>query len=185
MVVVSAQQSTRQRILGAAERLVLGDGVAKLTLDAIAQEAGVSKGGLLYHFGSKDALITGLVEYLTERYEQRIDEQLDATADVGSWVRAYVAATFLPGTAGPDQTRRASAALLAAMAADPGLLDPLRARYEEWQQRIERDGIEPATATLVRLAADGLWFAELFGLAPPSGTLRERVREQLLTLAGR
>jgi Tetracyclin repressor-like, C-terminal domain len=47
------------------------------------------------------------------------------------------------------------------------------------QERLARDGIDPATATLVRLATNGLWFADLFGLASPGGrpvTSKERVR---------
>ena len=62
------------------------------------------------------------------------------------------------------------------------LLAPLRARYAEWQQQIEHDGIDPAIATLVRLAADGLWFADMFGLAPPSAALRARMLDTLIAL---
>ena len=51
----------RDQLLDAAERVVRRDGVARLTLDAVAAEAGTSKGGLLYHFASRDALITAMV----------------------------------------------------------------------------------------------------------------------------
>jgi hypothetical protein len=44
---------SKDRILDAAERVVLRDGVTHLTLDAVAAETGISKGGLLYHFPSK------------------------------------------------------------------------------------------------------------------------------------
>jgi hypothetical protein len=44
------------------------------------------------------------------------------------------------------------------------------------------DGIDPVDATLVRLAADGLWFCELLGLGPPSGALREQVLERMRSL---
>ena len=37
---------------------------ARATMDATARAAGVSKGGLLYHFASKDALEAGLIERL-------------------------------------------------------------------------------------------------------------------------
>jgi hypothetical protein len=38
-------------------------------------------------------------------------------------------------------------------------------------------------ATVARLAADGLWLAELFGMGPPTGELRERVVQRLLDMA--
>src|SRR3712207_9422759 len=49
--------TTLFRSLEAAERVVARDGVARLSLDAVAGNADVSKGGLLYHFPNKDALI--------------------------------------------------------------------------------------------------------------------------------
>jgi AcrR family transcriptional regulator len=52
------------RILDASETLIIARGVGGLTLEAAAREAGVSKGGLLYHFASKEALIEALLRRL-------------------------------------------------------------------------------------------------------------------------
>jgi len=41
--------AARDRILDAAEQLVAHQGASNLTLEAVAQAASVSKGGLLYH----------------------------------------------------------------------------------------------------------------------------------------
>jgi hypothetical protein len=60
----------------------------------------------------------------------------------------------------------------------------VRERYAIWQDRVEREGSDPVDATVARLAADGLWLAELLGIAPPRGNLRERVLARLLELAG-
>lgn len=49
--------SKRSSILLAASIVVKNNGVEKLTLEAVAKEAGVSKGGLLHHFPNKEALI--------------------------------------------------------------------------------------------------------------------------------
>ena len=70
--------------------------------------------------------------------------------------------------------------MIAGVAADPGLLEPLRERFAAWQHALTADGISPASASLMRLAADGLWFTELFGLAPLDEHLRAAVREELL-----
>ena len=70
---------------------------------------------------------------------------------------------------------RLGAALLAAAAAEPELLIPLQRAADGWQARLEQDGLDPATATVVRLACDGLWLCDLFGLASPRGDLRARV----------
>ena len=53
----------------ATSQIVQCKGVAKLTLEAVAKEAGVSKGGLLYHFSNKEALIEGMIVRGVEDYE--------------------------------------------------------------------------------------------------------------------
>ncbi|MDD0859232.1 TetR/AcrR family transcriptional regulator [Arthrobacter alpinus] len=58
---MTTQTSTRERILGAYEDLLIVDGPRMATLDAVAAAAGVSKGGLLYHFKSKEALTEALL----------------------------------------------------------------------------------------------------------------------------
>lgn len=176
---------TRGKLLEAAERIVLGDGAKKLTLDAVAREAGVSKGGLLYHFPSKDALVAEMVEHLAvERFERELERRMDESNESpppdGSWVRAYVDATFEPED--QDRNLAVQSGLFAAVANDPALLEPLRQRYGALQERTENDGVDPALATVARLASDGLWFLELFDIPAVEGELREQVLKALREL---
>lgn len=175
---------TRRRLLEAAERLVLREGSGRLTLDAVAREAGTSKGGLLYHFPSKGALISAMVEHLAmERFERELDRRIEGSEPgEGHWVRAYVEATFEPEDR--DRNLAVQSGLFAAVANDPSLLDPLRERYNALQQRAENDGVDPALATVARLASDGLWFLELFDLPAVEGELREEVLQRLREIAG-
>jgi AcrR family transcriptional regulator len=76
---VTAQRSdtmdvVHDRILDAAEGLILTRGVAGFTLDGVAQAAGVSKGGLLYHFRSKDSLISGMQRRMASRMAETLRE---------------------------------------------------------------------------------------------------------------
>jgi AcrR family transcriptional regulator len=173
---------THRKLLEAAERLVLGEGAGRLTLDAVAREAGVSKGGLLYHFPSKEALVAEMVEHLAiERFERELERRISPDSCDGSWVRAYVEATFEPED--HDRNLTVQSGLFAAVANDPSLLDPLRERYHALQERAENDGVDPALATIARLASDGLWFLELFDIPAVEGELREQVFQHLCELA--
>ena len=58
--------AARAKVLRAFASLLVEQGERAATLEAVAERAGVSKGGLLYHFGSKDALADGLTEHLRE-----------------------------------------------------------------------------------------------------------------------
>lgn len=51
----------RLRVLDAAERIVKARGAANLTYDELVQESGVSRGGITYHFPTKDDLLRALI----------------------------------------------------------------------------------------------------------------------------
>jgi AcrR family transcriptional regulator len=177
--------ATRQRIVEAAGEVVLRDGVAHLTLEATAAEAGLSKGGVLYHFASRDALVSGMVERMIEEFDRDLEARTVDPGTPGAFTRAYLAATLETGPDDRGIEDRLGAALLAAAAAQPELLAPLHRAFARWQARIEDDGIDPARATALRLAADGLWLSEVFGLAAPTGELRRQLGRELGRLADR
>jgi AcrR family transcriptional regulator len=177
--------ATKRRILGAAERVVLRDGVGHLTLEAAATEAGLSKGGVLYHYPTRDALVAAMVTRIIAEFEEDIATHLPDAGSPGAGVpgayaRAYVLATLAPADPGQE---RLGAALLAAAAAEPALLVPLQEAADGWQARLVDDGLDPVLATVIRLACDGLWLCDLFGLASPHGDLRARVGSALEAMA--
>jgi AcrR family transcriptional regulator len=169
---------TRDLLLDAAARLLLRD-PSKLTLDAVAEEAGVSKGGLLYHFSSKNDLLDAVID----RWEARFEEEIEKTAEPGpgGWTRAYVDVTAQDFD--DPHIRGVDAGIIAALALHQKRLETVRARYAAKQERVERDDIDPVDATIVRLATDGLWFCELLDLGPPQGELRAQVLTRLKDLA--
>jgi AcrR family transcriptional regulator len=171
-------RDTRRRLLDAAAHVIRRDGPGALTLEAVAGAAGVSKGGLLYHFATKEALVDALVDDWLDRFEADIR----AGAEGAGWARAYAEVCCAAPTSTED--RATDVALLAALVGDPARLEPLRRRYGAWQEQLVADGDDAAGATLVRLAADGLWLADLLGLAPPQGELRRDVMARLTALAG-
>ncbi|MEU0067864.1 helix-turn-helix domain-containing protein, partial [Streptomyces albidoflavus] len=61
--------SKRTQILDAAARLVQREGVKSVTFDAVAAEAGLTKGGLLYHFASREELVRAIHQHLADRWE--------------------------------------------------------------------------------------------------------------------
>ena len=90
-----SRSATRESLLNAAGEVVLRSGADALTLDAVAKEAGVSKGGLLYHFPNKDALLTSMVANLITEFEQLLELELTREGDLtakGAWLRAYIRA---------------------------------------------------------------------------------------------
>jgi AcrR family transcriptional regulator len=103
-MMVNRQRSTTQTIdliLSAAERVVMRDGVMRLTIDAVAREAKLSKGGVLYHFGTKETLIQAMLERLIQYCEREMAAHQQHDGEPGSWTRAYVRKTSEPMLAYP------------------------------------------------------------------------------------
>jgi AcrR family transcriptional regulator len=168
--------ATRKRILDAAEARLLKLGPNGLVLEAVAADAKVSKGGLLYHFGSKESLVDGLIERMLDEFDRSQDTAvaLDRKA-MGRWTRAYLATTVTDGGLPADNSAQLMAGILAAIDNDPVRLGIIRKRFAVWHLRLLHDGIDPVQATIVRLAADGLWLAALLGLPGLDTRLHHRV----------
>ena len=167
---------TKNAILDAANRVLVEQGAECFTLEAVAREAGVSKGGLLYHFVSKNALITGMMERSMASVDAALEEELARSG--GDYLAAYIRASFRT-TADPAQVSRA---IQAAIVRDPALIDPLRKRFERMQEEITRNAPTPELGLLVRLAMDGLWYAELYQFAPPDAELRRALQALLFRI---
>jgi AcrR family transcriptional regulator len=175
--------NARERILDAAERLALREGVATLTLDRVAAEAAVSKGGLLYHFTSKEALIEGMVERQLRAFEQSLEVALAAEpVGPGRRTRALLRASFGSATRPAKRERQATVALLAAVVNRPSLLDPVRAAYTRWMEELNNDGLPDGQAVVALAALDGLYFWSLLGLARLPAARARAVRGVLESL---
>ncbi len=173
---IMARVSKKMQLLEAAAGIVNEQGSDFLTLDAVAERAGVSKGGLIYHFRNKDALIRGLVEHADQMYRDNVDSHFAADdGSNGRWLRAFIEAT--------RQIRADNANITSGMLAAQGinreLLAPLQETYSGWQEKIEQDGIDNVDATIIRLAVDGLWLSEVFGLDAIDEDMRRKVLDRL------
>jgi AcrR family transcriptional regulator len=179
---MSPRPSKRESLLRAAATVVAERGYSALTLDAVGAATGVSKGGLLYHFPTKEALVAALLEDLLTGFDadQSAAHDADPTPP-GAWTRAYLTASAAPPQ--DESAELAAVALLAAVGYDPSLLEPLQNQYRNWVERLDDDGLPGVDAHVVRLAADGLWAADLFDLAPPDPLLRSRIHARLGELA--
>jgi AcrR family transcriptional regulator len=168
---------TRARLLHAAVEAMQRSGPAGLTLDQVARQAGVSKGGLLHHFPSKEALFEALVRRLFDEFAAAVETRLaQEPPGPGRLLRAYILANL-------DDSQELSlefaAPLLAAMVDQPALAALIRDDARAWQARLADDGLAPARAAVIRMAADAYWADRLLGVAP-QGEALAAIRDELV-----
>jgi AcrR family transcriptional regulator len=180
---------TRQQVVRAAAEVVAERG-GSAGLEEIASRAQVTKGGLLYHFGSKESLMHAVAQQLLDDFERDVETALAHEDDdegrpapvPGRLTRAYVRAT-LAAAADAERTRR-STTLLVHLQTDPAVAAMMQADAERWRERLLADGLDPLVATLAIAAADGICMAPLYGDAPLVDD-RDRVLQAVLDLTRR
>ncbi|SEC98831.1 DNA-binding transcriptional regulator, AcrR family [Amycolatopsis tolypomycina] len=172
-------EETRRALLDAAATVIRTRGVSA-SLDDIARAAGVSKGGLLYHFPAKDALVRTLAQDLLDTFRTDVQAAIDpADTEPGRLTRAYVRASL--DTSYDEVAIRQTIALVAQLISIPEIAELARADAERWERDLHADGLPPELVTLVVAAADGACTAPLWGAGIDVPAMR-KLEQQLLAL---
>ncbi len=168
----------RVKILESARRIVSTRGAGALTFDELVRESGVTRGGITYHFPTKEALLRGLLESDLGRWSEAEAAQAPSdcdpeTARLVGFIRAF--------TAQDDDRRRFLCGMLSAATLDPSLMDPCREEMKARLGRVswtERD----LRMHLLKLAVEGLVWQELlqvFSMPAPARRRLVALMEQL------
>jgi AcrR family transcriptional regulator len=182
----SAPVSSRERILASSVQVALRDGVSAMTLEAVAKEAGVSKGGLLYHFSSKDELIAAMLQHHAGRIQTAIEARMATDENPrGRWFRALIQTIHGSGGADPVMAEmpRFLIAMLAASATNPQLLDPIRERLKGVRERLLEEGPNGMRQVALWPAVFGLMLWRHLGVISDDDPVRQAIVEELLGLA--
>lgn len=174
------KSNSRDNILDAAQRVAEREGAGNLTLDKVAGECGLSKGGLLYNYPNKEALLKSMLDRLVEQFKSITKSEEQALAGEPN---AHLRAT-LRAVAGHQMVDPGIyMCILTAAAENPGLLEPLRHAFRESYQRISAECTDPDMGLLLWAAADGILFHHILGIAPYPQTEKTKLFQKLLQLS--
>lgn len=174
----SRSERTRKAVLQAALTVIARDGPARLTLDAIARESGMSKGGLTHQFPTKEAVLKALLEHQIEYFDDFSRRYL---AEIGTATsQPLLAAQIATLRETINQPHSVTFAILGALAQDPGLLTQTRDTETKALDVVKAQADDPQLAMLRWAAARGLALMEMFGLNPLPKQEREQLFERLL-----
>ena len=189
---------TKDKICEAAMQLAIRDGLLAMTLDNVAREAGISKGGVMYHFPGKEELIRGVLDYFSQQCETMLMRRVaDDPEPRLRWARCMLDCLF-PESAESDIRSDAGEmsseilsrffmAMLAGAVTSPASMLPLRDLATRMRKRFMSDPNDGMEQILVWLAIDGLFLWQFLGLiesndpmiAQVGATLRARIRAKL------
>lgn len=149
---MSRPPRARESVLDAFEAALIEGGERAATMDATARAAGVSKGGLLYHFGSKEALEAGLIA----RLSGLVDTDIAEMSAAGDGAVAYFLRTSVMDDDPLDRAIIAVSRLAQSGNAAAGAA--LREMRGRWQDALRPHTKDAAALDLVMLVSDGLYF---------------------------
>lgn len=146
----------REKLLDAAEDIVIHQGAAALTIDAVAKAMGISKGGVQYCFGNKDALIDAMFERWGQSYDEIFNQVIEQDKSPEGQVLAHMQATHQH-----DKIAMAKgASLMASLLQTPEYLESTRERIANLDTSTEKGKL----ARMVFLATEGAFMLRYMGL---------------------
>lgn len=171
-------ETSRDKILKAASELAVSEGAAHLSLDAVAARAGISKGGLLYNFPNKSALMRALVQRFLDEFSAELDDTTGAEREGAGFAARYLELAL----ANMEEKTPPSSGLLAALAEDPCLLAPVKAFNRDILDRMKRGAADPGAVLTLFLVLEGLRSQRVFGVEILDEEERRLVFEKIASL---
>jgi AcrR family transcriptional regulator len=178
-----ASVAVQELVLDAAEEVVNSQGVSRLTLDAVARQAGLSKSGLLHHFPSKEALVDAIVERTVGLWKSSLESAIRCQPP-GSHptVRGLLQCSLGDMADWNERLRRSSTALLAVLVHCPGKKTAMHEFYQGLLAAMQQECNGQPTGDLILAVIDGTWLRWVTGLAPLDEFQIVRIRELLHSL---
>lgn len=174
----SRSEKTRNTVLEAALAIIARDGPGRLTLDAIVRESGVSKGGLMHQFRTKEAVLKALLERQIAYFENFSQKYL---AEHGAGQKQpNLAAQIATLREALPEPHSVAFALVGAVAQEPSLLSMTREIDAKRLEAIKAEAPDPDLATLRWMAAQGLVMSAVLGICPVPEHERARLFDRLM-----
>lgn len=172
------RESKRTVILEAAVRVIESDGITAVAFDSIAAATDITRGGIIYHFPSRDDLIGAIHQHLANRWEQQLEMTCGKPADqatLNERLIAYIRSAAVPATRAELQM----------------ILDSHHTEHQKiwdavlnrWTGRNhQREAAVDQTTQLALLATNGLWVDEVLDSQPIPSSQRAHAAEQIINL---
>lgn len=153
----------RRALLDQAARITLEQGLTKVTFQAVADAVGVTKGGVMHHFATKNALVLEVFNDAMAKFEAEVDAAMASDpVSYGSFTRAYIDATISLGEKAQAEYDN-QATLYVLMLGDSELRE-LWAKWANAQLKKHAATDDTETLSMVRLTADGIWLSDFSGI---------------------
>mgnify|MGYP000482822553 FL=1 len=144
------------------------------SLNDLARASGVSKGGLMHHFPSRQALLEAIAHHGITSVDRALEESQDSDSVLRTWLELS-----LPGREDVALFQALASVFFASKSSSENLAQMVTDANQRWEHLLDRELGSISAARVARLLGDGL----LMGVV--SGTITSATADQHLAVATR
>ncbi|MCJ8138241.1 TetR/AcrR family transcriptional regulator [Falsirhodobacter halotolerans] len=170
----------RNHTMDAIEAVVKKHGVAGLSIDAVAQEAGISKSSVVYDFQNKSALLAAFVEQKINQKREGIDKALSEVPNGQPDPFLHAMLAFC-GKVRNDEDTACAMAITASLSSDDACRALMQARFREDIELVLAETRDPRRARLAWAALHGVMSMEYLDLFTFSPDDRRQILDDIRT----
>lgn len=170
----------RDKVLDAAEAIVMQVGASRLTFDAVAKAAGITKGGVQYCFGTKENLIRAMITRWSDVFEVEVRDRAGPDPSPAAEIDAHLAVTQDSDEA--DHSR--AAVMMTALLEAPDQVAATRDWYNKRMARLDLTNPAHRKLAVAFLACEGAFLLRALGLMEVNQKAWDVLFDEMLAVAG-
>lgn len=170
----------RDHVLEVAEGIVAAHGAAALSIGAVAEAAGISKGGVQSCFGTKEAMIAAMLARWMDEDDRRFLAEGGDAPEPAARILAHVETTHRHD----DAAHARAVGLLTALLQSPEHLPAVRAWYARRMPAAAAGDPAARGARLALLAVEGAVLLRFSGLLPMTQDVWDEIFADIRRLIG-
>lgn len=151
----------KDQLLINAAKIVNEEGIQKLTMSYLAEASEITKGGILYHFESKEELLYKMNEKVINEFENNIREHIANLTGPYQFTRAYALATINYLT---EDNHVLLPAVFISSHEDKKSKTYWEEKIKQWDDAFENDQGDQNKILELRMICDGIWFTLTYNI---------------------
>ncbi|MBN3726807.1 TetR/AcrR family transcriptional regulator [Burkholderia sp. Ac-20379] len=171
-------QISRKKAIDAALVILTRDGIGGLTFDTLSRESGISKGGLLHQFRTRNGVLAALLEYQRQQFAEIAQAYLDTEG--ASKKEPCLASQITVYKESSQQPHSIARAVLAALVEQPELACDMQDTDGQIVKQLKAESKDFDLSMLRYFAASGIAFCSLLGISQLPKATVTRLFDRLL-----
>jgi AcrR family transcriptional regulator len=171
------KDNAREKLMRAMLDIVGDEGAAALTYDSLVARSGLTRGGVMYHFPSKESMLQGLVEHYMQQELGKVQARWES---YGKTVDGLLRAELECAREADQNDQHVSVSLLPVILQSPAMMANIRHVVEGRYTQLDEATAGFEQAAIALLVIDAFEMSKAFGFNLMPEHKRQAILKRLL-----